>query len=115
MSNPPLTPPPPRMEAMTLIEWATGEPPPDAAEWTGRRACKLAVISEPRRVGKSYWRKRAEGAEAQVEAVRGIVRDVANDAGDDRGTYGDDYHAGMVTVAARILQALAVDAPEATR
>ena len=52
-----------------------------------------------------------DAAEARLAAVRDIVRDVAIDAGDDRGTYGETYHAGMVTVAARIRQALAIDAP----
>ena len=52
-----------------------------------------------------------DAAEARLAAVRDIVRDVATDAGDDRGTYGETYHAGMVTVAARIRQALAIDAP----
>ena len=67
MSYPPPTPPPPRMEDMDPIEWsAAGEPPPDAAEWTDRRVCKLAVISEPRRGGKSYWRQRAEDAEGRL-------------------------------------------------
>ena len=46
---------------------------------------------------------------ALVEAVREVARDVATDAGDDKSTYGEDYHAGMVTVAARITQALAFD------
>ena len=46
---------------------------------------------------------------ALVEAVREVARDVATDAGDDKSTYGGDYHAGMVTVAARITQALAFD------
>ena len=88
MSYPPLTPPPPRMEDMDPIEWsAAGEPPPDAAEWTDRRVCKLAVISEPRRGGKSYWRQRAEDAEgrlidagyrqaedrAEIEALRSML------------------------------------------
>ena len=98
-----------------FVEWGAAAPWPDPAGWVDQPGRKLSVASEPRRGGKTYWRTRAEAAEAQVEAVRGIVRDVANDAGDDRGCYGDDYHAGMVTVAARILQALAVDAPEATR
>ena len=88
MSYPPLTPPHPRMEDMNPIEWsAAGEPPPDAAEWTDRRVCKLAVISEPRRGGKSYWRQRAEDAEgrlidagyrqaedrAEIEALRSML------------------------------------------
>ena len=67
------------------------------------------TVRETRKAGK--WRRRAILAEAKLDAVRDIVRDVATDAGDDRGTYGDDYHAGMVTVAARINQALSVDAP----
>lgn len=30
----------------------------------------MAVISEPRRGGKSYWRKRAEDAEGRLDVVR---------------------------------------------
>ena len=56
-------------------------------------------------------RSALDAVEARLAAVRDIVRDVATDAGDDRGTYGETYHAGMVTVAARIRQALAIDAP----
>ena len=52
-----------------------------------------------------------DAAEARLAAMREIVRDVATDAGDDRGAYGETYHAGMVTVAARIRRALAIDAP----
>ena len=52
-----------------------------------------------------------DAAEARLAAVRDIVRDVAIDAGDDRGTYGETYHAGMVIVAARIRQALAIGLP----
>ena len=44
-----------------LIEWDATAPPPDAEEWKG-----VAVVSEPRRCGKSYWRERAEAAEGRL-------------------------------------------------
>ena len=44
-----------------LIEWDATAPPPDAEGWKG-----VAVVSEPRRGGKSYWRKRAEDAEGRL-------------------------------------------------
>lgn len=56
--------------AANWVEWSAATEPPDAAEWTDRRVYKLAVISEPRRGGKSYWRKRAEDAEGRLDAVR---------------------------------------------
>ena len=70
------------------------------------------TVRETRKAGK--WRRRAEAAEAKLDAVREIARDVATDAGDDKSTYGEDYHAGMVTVAARIMQALSLDALDGT-
>ena len=65
-----------------LIEWDATAPPPDAEEWKG-----VAVVSEPRRCGKSYWRERAEAAEgrlidagyrqaedrAEIEALRSML------------------------------------------
>ena len=98
MSYPPPTPPPPRMEDMNPIEWsAAGEPPPDAAERTDHRVYKLAVISEPRRGGKSYWRQRAEDAEgrlvdagyrqaedrAEIAALRSLLGDTSRRLSDE--------------------------------
>ena len=105
MSYPPLTPPPPRMEDMDPIEWsAAGEPPPDAAEWTDRSVYKLAVISEPRRAGKSYWRKRAEDAEgrlvdagyrqaedrAEIAALRSLLGDTSRRLSDELALIADE-------------------------
>ena len=105
MSYPPLTPPPPRMEDMNPIEWsAASEPPPDAAEWTDRRVYKLAVISEPRRAGKSYWRKRAEDAEgrlvdagyrqaedrAEIAALRSLLGDTSRRLSDELALIADE-------------------------
>ena len=96
MSCPPLTPQPPRMEDMDPIEWsAAGEPPPDAAEWTGRRVYKLAVISEPRRAGKSYWRKRAEDAEGRLDVVREWLDSRGVDVGERDDEYMDGYRAAQ--------------------
>lgn len=88
------------------LEWDTDATLPEAEEWQG-----IATVSEPRRGGKSYWHQRAAIAEGRLDAMRETVRDVATDAGDDKGTYGQEYYLGMATVAARIRQALAVDAP----
>ena len=105
MSYPPLTTPPPRMEDMNPIEWsAAGEPPPDAAEWTDRRVYKLAVISEPRRCGKSYWRERAEAAEgrlidagyrqaedrAEIAALRSLLGDTSRRLSDELALIADE-------------------------
>ena len=98
MSYPPPAPPPPRMEDMNPIEWsAASEPPHDAAEWTDRRVYKLAVISETRRGGKSYWRQRAEDAEgrlvdagyrqaedrAEIAALRSLLGDTSRRLSDE--------------------------------
>ena len=42
------------------MEWGATLPP-DIKDWKG-----VAVVSEPRRVGKSYWRERAETAEGRL-------------------------------------------------
>ena len=69
-------------DELGYIEWDAAMPPPDAEEWKG-----VAVVSEPRRGGKSYWRQRAEDAEgrlidagyrqaedrAEIEALRSIL------------------------------------------
>ena len=86
MSYPPLTPPHPRMEDMSPIEWsAAAMPPPDAEEWKG-----VAVVSEPRRGGKSYWRKRAEDAEGRLD----VVREWLDSRGVDVGERDDEYMRG---------------------
>lgn len=43
-----------------FMEW-DATLPPDIKDWKG-----VAVVSEPRRVGKSYWRERAETAEGRL-------------------------------------------------
>ena len=69
-------------DELGYIEWDAAMPPPDAEEWKG-----VAVVSEPRRGGKSYWRQRAEDAEgrlidagyrqaedrAEIEALRSML------------------------------------------
>ena len=73
-----------------LIEWDATAPPPDAEEWKG-----VAVVSEPRRGGKSYWRKRAEDAEGRLDVVREWLDSRGVDVGDRDGAYMDGYRAAQ--------------------
>ena len=68
-----------------VMEWDATLPPPDIKDWKG-----VAVVSEPRRGGKSYWRKRAEDAEGRL----GVVREWIDRRGVNVGDRDDDYMRG---------------------
>lgn len=77
-----------------------------------------AELTEARRelgewaVCAGHEKARADRAEAAIRRVREAVREIGFDVGDDMGTYGGDYWAGMVQAASRI--ALALGAPTAS-